>query len=159
MADSVPTPCGPVDPLGGVRIIVERLDGPAALAALTPALMAMRPAAGRLIGVLCACARRSESEIRELGALAGSLFQRVILTEDEIPGAHARGMALGLLTAGALAAGVPSSHIMRLNSEAEAIAGVLSTARPGDLVVVLSSDPARTRACFPPSADRECEAA
>ena len=137
---------------GMARVIVERLDGPAALAALAPALMAVRPNAGRVIGVLCACARRSEAEIRELGALAGSLFHRLILTEDESQGDHARGMALGLLTAGALAAGVPSNHIVRLTSEAEAIAGVLAIARPGDLVVVLSPDPARARACLSPAA-------
>ena len=144
---------------GEARVIVERLDGPAALAALAPALMAVRPAAGRAIGVLCACARRSEAEIRELGALAGSLFHRLVLTEDEAPGVHARGIALGLLTAGTLAAGVPSNHIVRLGSEAEAIAGGLAVARPGDLRVVLSSDPARALACLSSLAAPEREAA
>jgi cyanophycin synthetase len=159
LPEAAPTLSGRNDNSGEARVIVERLDGPAALAALAPALMAVRPAAGRVIGVMCACARRSEAEIRELGALAGSLFHRLVLTEDEVPGAHARGMALGLLTAGALAAGVPSNHIVRLNSEAEAIAGVFAIARPGDLVVVLTPDPARARACLPPSASQEREAA
>ncbi|HSZ50096.1 MAG TPA: hypothetical protein VK801_00875 [Caulobacteraceae bacterium] len=159
MADSTRTPPGPSAERGDARVIVERLDGPAALAALAPALMVMRPAAGRALGVLCACARRSEAEIRELGALAGGLFNRLILTEDEAPGTHARGIAAGLLTAGALAVGVPSNHIVRLNSEAEAIAGVLSIARPGDLVVVLSPDPDRARAHLPPSSASHRQAA
>ena len=159
MADSVCMPSSPATNHGDARVIVERLDSPAALAALAPALMAVRPAAGRAIGILCACARRSEAEIRELGALAGGMFNRLILTEELSPGAHARGMAVGLLTAGALAAGVPSNHIVRLNSEAEAIAGVFSIARPGDLVVVLSPDPVRARAHLPMCSAPESEAA
>lgn len=136
--------------LGAARVIVERLAGPAALAALAPALNAIRPPGGRAIGVLCASARRSDAEIREAAALAGRLFHRLILTEEDGPATRAPGMGMALLTAGALAAGIPSNHIVRLPSEAEAVAGAMAMARPGDLVVVLSPDPARVHARLSP---------
>jgi UDP-N-acetylmuramyl tripeptide synthase len=130
----------------GARLIVERLASPAALAALAPALCAMRPPGGRAIGVVCAPARRSDGEIREAAALAGRLFDPLILAEEDEADLRAPGQALALLTAGAMAAGVPSSHLVRLSGEADAVAGALAIARGGDLVVVLSPDPARVRA-------------
>jgi cyanophycin synthetase len=137
--------------MGEARVIVERLRSPAALAALAPALMAMRPPGGRVIGVLCADSRRSDAEIREAAALAGRLFHRLILTQEDRPGERAPGKVLALLTAGALAAGVPLNHIVRLAREAEAITRALAIARPGDLVVFLSPNPARIRARLSPA--------
>lgn len=132
--------------MGAARVIVERLAGPMALAGLAPALNAMRPRGGRAIGVVCASSRRSDAEIREAAALAGRLFHRLILTEEDGPSIRAPGVSLALLTAGALAAGMPSNHIVRLPSEAEAVAGAMALARAGDLVVVLSPNPARVHA-------------
>jgi UDP-N-acetylmuramyl tripeptide synthase len=146
VSNHVPPLRGPSGSIGDARIIVERLDGPAALAALAPALKAMRPRAGSAIGVVCARAGRSDGEIREAAALAAGLFDRLVLAEDDEEGRRAPGEILDLLTAGALAAGLPSNHLARIPREADAVAGALAIARPGDLVVVLSPDPARVRA-------------
>jgi UDP-N-acetylmuramyl tripeptide synthase len=139
-------PSGSPTAAGEARVIIERLEGPVALAALAPAVLAMRPRQGHAIGVVCAGARRSDWEIREAAAVAGSLFDRLLLAEDDDAGEHAPGEMLDLLTDGALAAGVPSNHIMRLSCEDEAVCGALAIARPGDLVVILTPDPARARA-------------
>ena len=149
---------GPTTDSGDARVIVERLVSPAALAALAPALRAIRPPGGRTIGVVCALARCFDGEIREAAALAGRLFDRLLLAEDDAAGLRPPGQVLGLLTAGVLAAGVPLSHIVRLSSEADAVAGALAIARAGDLVVVLSPDPVRVRAQLSPEAGAHAQA-
>lgn len=159
MPDPVPLVRGSSVELGEARVIVERLAGPAALAALAPALCAMRPPGGRTIGVLCAPARGSDAEIRECAALAGRLFDGLVLTAEDEDGLRPPSDALGLLTTGLLAAGVCSSQLVRLVGEADAVAGALAIARPGDLVVVLSPDPERVRARLSAKAAPERQAA
>jgi cyanophycin synthetase len=124
------------------RVIVDYGHNPAAMAKMTELVQSLRHA--RTIGVLQAAGDRRDDDIRELGRVAARGFEMFVLKEDDNRRGRAPGETAGLLREGLLAGGVAPERILEMLDEPAAVELGLSTAQPGDLLVIFADDVART---------------
>lgn len=123
----------------GVRVLVDYAHNPHGLAALARVLDRQR-GSGRLIGVVGVAGDRRDADMAELGALAGRVFDSLILKEDADPRGRARGEVAAILLDAAQSAGMPADRIRCVLPEPDAIACGLAQANQGDMVVITAED-------------------
>lgn len=124
----------------GFTTIVDYAHNPAALAALGEVIAALRPEHDRVIGVVSTPGDRRDDDIRQMGALAARIFDRVIFRERPDGRGRAPGGVLQLLMAGAAKVEGGGPPPLCVADEFEAARTALSMAGPDDLVVLLPTD-------------------
>ncbi|WP_202880494.1 glutamate ligase domain-containing protein [Sinorhizobium medicae] len=100
----------------------------------------LRPRHRRTIGLVGVAGDRRDEDIREMGALATSFFDKIVFKED----AGLRGRKIGetasLLHAGAQSMKSRTVELSVVLREEEAVDYCLRAALPGDLVVLAADD-------------------
>jgi cyanophycin synthetase len=132
--------------LDGYRVVVDYAHNPPAVRALgdfvnrltEPSAGGARPpVTGRRIGVIATAGDRRDEDIVELGDVAASYFDEVIVREDENPRGRPRGQTAALIEQGVRAAGNSRvTGITTILDELEATRHALDLAHEGDVVVV-----------------------
>lgn len=121
----------------GIRFILDYAHNPAALRAIGDMLERMRPRHERLICVASIPGDRRDDDIREMGAVAAGIFDEVIFRERPDGRGRPAGSVMQLLTEGALSVGAAPARLRTIACEHAAVEAALSTAREGDLVVLM----------------------
>ncbi|MDR7866122.1 MAG: cyanophycin synthetase [Sporomusaceae bacterium] len=116
------------------RVCVDYGHNPAGYQALLNT--AKRLGANRLVGVIAAPGDRRDDVIRNVGRVAGCGFDYLFVKEDTDLRGRRPGETAELLRRGALDAGIPADRITTIFAEEAAVLAALSTAMPGDLIVV-----------------------
>ncbi|MFV9505945.1 MAG: cyanophycin synthetase [Oscillochloridaceae bacterium umkhey_bin13] len=122
------------------RVMVDYGHNPAAFAAMRDLVEQLRPAYQRVIGVVSAPGDRREQDIAEVGAIAGTMFDLLILKEDDDRRGRPDGAVRGILRRAAITAGMPEAGILEAESELAAVRRALRSAAPGDLVVLFADN-------------------
>jgi cyanophycin synthetase len=122
--------------VGGARVIVDYAHNPPGLRQLGKLVEALRPRYPRCIGSVSIPGDRRDADIVEMGRLAGSLFDHVVVREEPDRRGRPPGEVCRLLCIGATAAR-PGRDCTVIPGEMESMEACLSLARPGDLVVLL----------------------
>ncbi|MBE2186351.1 MAG: cyanophycin synthetase [Rhodothermales bacterium] len=127
------------------RVVLDYAHNPAAMEAATRTVQHM-DAHGQKIGVLSAPGDRRDEDIRNLGRLCASAFDRMILKTDDHTRGRSRDEILSLLREGLSEGGWAHGDdtIEAIPDEQEAIQHALRTAQHGDLVVIFGDDVARS---------------
>lgn len=120
----------------GFRVVVDYAHNPAAMRAIGQVVERLRPRVGRVIGVVSIPGDRRDEDIREMGEIAGGLFDELVFRERPDGRGRETGAVVALLTEGALAAGFAEAHLHRILSEPRAVEAGLRLAQPGDLVMI-----------------------
>jgi cyanophycin synthetase len=123
----------------GVRIIVDYAHNPAGLSALCDLVGRLRPRHRRIIGMVGCPGDRRDEDLREMGRIAASAFDEIVLRERPETRGRPDGEVMRLMAEGTLDAGFPAEHIHSLPEEHDALELCLAMARPGDLVVLTPS--------------------
>jgi cyanophycin synthetase len=130
---------------GGVRIVVDYAHNPAGLRALGALINGLKITDdGSCIGIVGISGDRRDQDILDMGKIASTLFDRLIIKEDDDLRGRRPGEGAALLKVGALRAGFDASGIEVVLSESEAVSYGLRSARKGDLVVIMADDIDRT---------------
>jgi cyanophycin synthetase len=122
------------------RVLVDYGHNPAAFAAMKDLVERLRPAYKRVIGVVSAPGDRRDVDIAEVGAIAGPMFDLMLLKEDDDRRGRGRGAIMEILQTAAVGAGCPAERIVPVGDELDAVRHALATAEAGDLVVVFADD-------------------
>jgi cyanophycin synthetase len=125
---------------GGVRTILDYAHNPSGLRALGGLVARLKEHHGTAIGVIGIAGDRRDEDIIEMGEVAAGIFDRLILKEDDDLRGRATGEVAALLSEGARRAGFAMANVEIVLSEAAAVDHALSSARPGDLVVLTVDD-------------------
>lgn len=128
----------------GFRVILDYAHNPAGFTAVGRVIKGMRPRHNRTMGVVSVPGDRRDDDIREMGRIAGELFDEIYFREDPGTRGRPRGEVMRLLAEGAAQAGVAPERTHLITTEEAATAACLSAAQPGDLVVLTCTDVAGT---------------
>ncbi|RFB88783.1 cyanophycin synthetase [Rhizobium leguminosarum bv. trifolii] len=124
----------------GFKIIVDYAHNPEGLRALGSLVDKLKAEHARCIGVIGIAGDRRDQDIVEMGTLAGRLFDRLILKEDDDPRGRPAGEAAAILMEGARRAGTPLADMEIVLSERRAVDKALAQALPNDLIVIAADD-------------------
>ncbi|GAB4209218.1 MAG: cyanophycin synthetase [Roseiflexaceae bacterium] len=122
------------------RVIVDYGHNPAALTAMRDLVARLRPNHRRVIGVAAAPGDRRDVDIREVGGIAGTMFDLLILKEDDDTRGRAPGAISTLMREAALEAGLSAEQVVTILDEREAVRYALSQGGTNDLVVVFADN-------------------
>ncbi|NJN19798.1 MAG: cyanophycin synthetase [Oscillochloris sp.] len=122
------------------RVLVDYAHNPAAFGAMRELVSQLRASYKRVIGVVSAPGDRRDIDICELGSIAGTMFDLLVLKEDDDRRGREPGEIIALLQQAAYEVGMPASGIVAVPDELEAVRHALSTAEPGDLVVLFADN-------------------
>jgi cyanophycin synthetase len=134
--------------LDGYRVLVDYAHNPHAMTALGDFIDAISAeptnghsplVTGRRIGVIATAGDRRDRDIRELGRVAASYFDRIVIREDQNPRGRERGATAALIREGVEAAvrdGARCQKIEVVLDELDATRRALDQGRRGDLVVL-----------------------
>jgi cyanophycin synthetase len=120
------------------RVIVDYAHNPAAFQAMRELVKRLRPNHARVIGVIAAPGDRRDQDIREAGQIAASMFDTVVIKEDDDRRGRQNGAIAALIREAALEAGMADEHVLTVLDEREAVRHALSIAQPRELVVVFA---------------------
>jgi cyanophycin synthetase len=120
---------------GEFQVLLDYAHNPHALCALQEAVRQMRPR--RTVCVLAAPGDRRDVDLAELGRVAASGFDALVVREDEDRRGRKPGEAADIIAASARAAN-PAAKVEIVLEEPEAVSRAVSLAREGDIVVVLA---------------------
>lgn len=121
----------------GMRFILDYAHNPAGLVALGEVIAHMRPRYRRVIGMVSIPGDRRDCDILEMGELAGGLFDEIMFRESPDGRGRPAGEINGLMSQGAMRAGVAPHRIHRIVDETEAVAATMRMGAPGDLIVLM----------------------
>lgn len=122
------------------RVIVDYAHNPAAFTAMRDLVERLRPGYQRVIGVMSAPGDRRNIDIEENGAIGGTMFDLLVLKEDDDRRGREPGVVADMLRAAARKAGMSDEQIVTVLDEREAVRHALGLARPGDLLVVFADN-------------------
>ncbi|HMP38764.1 MAG TPA: cyanophycin synthetase [Roseiflexaceae bacterium] len=122
------------------RVIVDYAHNPAAFGAMRDLIERLRSSYRRVIGVIAAPGDRRDIDIRENARIAATMFDTLILKEDDDRRGREPGSIAALMHEEALAAGMPAERIITILDEHEAVRHALSLGRPQDLVVIFADN-------------------
>jgi cyanophycin synthetase len=134
--------------LDGYRVLVDYAHNPAAMQALGSFIDAIADdpgnghhplVTGRRIGVIATAGDRRDRDIRELGRVAATYFDRIVIREDDNLRGRQPGVTAGLIQEGIEAAvreGARCEKIEVILDESDATKRALDLGRTGDLVVL-----------------------
>jgi cyanophycin synthetase len=142
----------------GVKVLVDYAHNPAGLRTIGEFVERMtsdvrvprRPEnetwqANLRVGVIGTAGDRRDEDIRELGRVAATYFDDIIIREDRNTRGRERGETGKLVAEGVMQAqregGARAGSVEVVNEEMEAVRQALDRSRPGDLVVVCVDDP------------------
>ncbi|WP_211852127.1 cyanophycin synthetase [Plastoroseomonas hellenica] len=120
----------------GFRVIMDYAHNPAGLRALCDLVTKLRPREGRVIGMVSTPGDRRDDDMRELGRIAGRVFDVVVLRERPDGRGRAPGEVMRLIAEGVAAVDFPPERLHQVPDEIEAVDLCLGMAHPGDLVVL-----------------------
>lgn len=123
----------------GMRCILDYAHNPAGLQALGQVIDRMRERYNRVIGMVSIPGDRRDCDIVEMGQLAGKLFDEIVFREAPDGRGRPRGETNGLMSEGAMQAGMRPDQVHRIVDEMDAVNMVLELGRPGDLLVIMPS--------------------
>jgi cyanophycin synthetase len=118
--------------MGKYHALVDYAHNPAGYAAVGGFV---KNWAGSTIGVIGGPGDRRDTDLIELGTLSASIFDRILVKEDDDNRGRPRGDAAALIAQGITAVNSKVSHSVQLN-ETEAIEWALDNAPDGGLVVI-----------------------
>jgi cyanophycin synthetase len=124
----------------GFRVIVDYAHNAAGLSALGEVVRGLRHRYKRSLGVISIPGDRRDEDIKELGRIAGGIFDELFFREDPSTRGRPRGQVMNLLQEGAVEGGAALEAIHLIPGEAAATAAALTAAGPGELVVVTPTD-------------------
>lgn len=124
----------------GFTTIVDYGHNPAALAAIGDMLAGLRDDHDRMIGVVSTPGDRRDDDIREVGRIAGGIFDVLVFRERPDGRGRAAGSVVELLREGALAGGASPDAIHIVLDEVHAMELALRSACERDLVVLMPTD-------------------
>ena len=122
------------------RVIVDYGHNAAAMEAMRDLVNRLRPNHKRVIGVVAAPGDRRDQDIRNVGAIAGSMFDLLIAKEDNDRRGRKDGEIAALICEGALSAGLSEEKILTVLDEITAVRYALDHAQPDDLVILFSDN-------------------
>jgi cyanophycin synthetase len=138
--------------LSGIKILVDYAHNPAGLRTIGEFVDRMtsgerplgRPGdetwqANLRVGVIGTAGDRRDDDIRELGRVAATYFDEIIVREDRNTRGRERGETGALVAEGVVQAqreGARAGSVQVVNDEMQAVRQALDRSRPGDLVVV-----------------------
>jgi cyanophycin synthetase len=122
------------------RVLVDYGHNPAAFAAMKDLVERLRPGYSRVIGVVSAPGDRRDVDIAEIGAIAGTMFDLLVLKEDDDRRGRAAGAIMALLREAAEGAGMDPAAVVDAGDELGAVRFALGAAAPGDLVVLFADN-------------------
>jgi cyanophycin synthetase len=120
------------------RVLVDYGHNPAAFEAMRDLVERLRPGYPRVIGVVSAPGDRRDEDISAVGAIAGTMFDLLVLKEDDDRRGRPEGAIMALLREAAVGAGMPEDRIISAGHELAAVRHALGAAEPGDLVVLFA---------------------
>ncbi len=123
----------------GMRFILDYAHNPAGLMALGQVIDRMRPRYHRVIGMVSIPGDRRDEDIVEMGRIAGGLFDTIMFREAPDGRGRPAGETNGLMSHGAMLAGMGGDRVHRILDEAEAVETTLRMGRQGDLIVMMPS--------------------
>ncbi len=129
----------------GFKVILDYGHNPAAVAAMCQLVDLLtegdthRPGSQRIV-VLSAPGDRRDEDVLNISRRVAPSFDRFILKADDNLRGRAVGEITGLLERGLLAQGIAPERIQRVESEEEAVQRALSTAAPGDIVLIFGDE-------------------
>lgn len=121
----------------GMRIVLDYAHNPAGLVALGQVIAQMRTSHRRVIGMVSIPGDRRDEDIIEMGRIAAGIFDEIVFREAPDGRGRPPGETNGLMSRGAVLAGMPVERIHRVVDEFEAVADTLKRGAPGDLLVIL----------------------
>lgn len=124
----------------GFRVILDYAHNTHGLQAIGALVKKLKPKYRRTIGVISIAGDRQDTDIREMGAIASCIFDRLIFREDGNRRGRAPGEIARLLKEGALASGCPESNMSTVLAEEESIATAMRSAGKGDLIIVTADE-------------------
>jgi cyanophycin synthetase len=120
------------------RVLVDYGHNPAAFEAMRELVARLRPGYNRVIGVVSAPGDRRDQDIAAVGAIAGTMFDLLVLKEDDDRRGRPEGAIMAMLREAALGAGMPADGIVLGGGELAAVRHALGAAEPGDLLVIFA---------------------
>ncbi|GAB4112835.1 MAG: cyanophycin synthetase [Roseiflexaceae bacterium] len=120
------------------RVIVDYAHNPAAFRAMQDLVQRLRPSYKRIIGVVSAPGDRRDIDIREDGEIAGSMFDLLVIKEDDDTRGRASGSIAAMIREAAIHVGMQDSQITIVLNELEATRYALSMGEQGDLVIIFA---------------------
>jgi cyanophycin synthetase len=123
----------------GFRVIVDYAHNPDALRAVGRAVEKMRSRHRRVIGVVCIPGDRRDDDIKEMGAIATTIFDDLVLIEDEDTRGRPKGETVTLLQQGVQQTGCSPDRVTVATGEIEAVRHCLQRAHAKDLVVLIGA--------------------
>ncbi len=120
------------------RVLMDYGHNPAALVQMQDLVDKLRPKHERIVGVLGGAGDRRDEDLRALGAVAASMFDELIIKQDDRLRGRPSGEAARLIEEGAMAGGMSHSAITTILPEIESVRYALGHGRPGDLIVIFA---------------------
>lgn len=122
------------------RVLVDYGHNPAAFMAMRELVERLRSSHPCVIGVVAAPGDRRDIDIQEIGTIAGTMFDQLIIKEDDDRRGRENGSIAARIEQAALSAGMPAERIEIILDELAAARHALQSARPGDLVVIFADN-------------------
>lgn len=116
------------------KVIVDYAHNVASYKAMSDALRKIP--CSRLVGIIGLPGDRSNEIVREIGYIAGKVFDEIVIKEDADLRGRQRGEIAGLLEQGVLAAGFPNRNLRIIADEVEALRSSITRAQPGDVIAI-----------------------
>jgi cyanophycin synthetase len=120
------------------RVILDYGHNPPAFAAMCELIQQLRAEHSRIIGVVSVPGDRRDCDIHDMGAIAGRMFDLLMLKEDSDLRGRRPGELSGMLGAAAIGAGLPAERIVTIPDESAAIGLAFRQANPNDLIVIFA---------------------
>jgi cyanophycin synthetase len=122
------------------RVIVDYAHNPAAFRAMRDLIERLRPGYNRVIGVMSAPGDRRDIDLREDGQIASTMFDIMVLKEDDDRRGRKDGAISAIIREAAMEAGMRDEQIIVVLDERAAVRHALSLGRAGDLIVVFADN-------------------
>jgi cyanophycin synthetase len=126
--------------IGGYRVIVDYCHNPGGMEELAEFVRRLMPT--YTIAMLAMPGDRRDEDIQRFGAIAATVFDEVIIREDQHTRGRQPGEVAGILKAALTENGVPEERITVVLDELEAANTALERAGQDQLVVLLADQPA-----------------
>ena len=94
----------------------------------------------KLIGIIGVPGDRQDSFVKKVGAIAGKIFDRIIIKEDKDLRGRRQGEVARLLWEGVISSGVPKNQIEIIPDENQALKKAMLEAESGDVIVIFYED-------------------
>lgn len=127
--------------LGSKRVLMDYCHNVAGLASIADFVKRME--AERTLAVISLPGDRSDSDMLAFGQLAGTIFDKIIIREDDNTRGRARGEIANLLHAAVTAAGKNADDVDIILDEMEAARTAVERSQKGDLVILMVDKPAK----------------